>query len=1080
MNAFCRLCLCVILSLAAFFGTSEAKNITFTADYVLRNPNVFPNASLRGTVIYHYNTDKEYGSRVRFENTLTIGGKQSVVAELYHYYNKAVYSICTSECTAQKLSASPDKWWHQSTDTFDGNDGAYKRYLRSTSNGHLVTELTVKGDGDPTSDGFDISSIKFKDGRVLSFVPGSFKTVTFKSQASKFEPQASLKCPEPVCKNYVDIVFVIDASNSVDNTDWSQTKQFILGVIDQFELGPGAAYVSVIQFNSPHATCGPNPDGKGKTEWKEYCCGNVTQKPVDNGKRRPVRDCYFDTMCDPKNDHTAHVDIHLGYQGITPRVKNIKKTPGHTCQRYGLELAYKELFQNNPRAEGNNRPVPIVIAVTDGEEDCPNSTVVAADRLVRNGVILIEVGVGLMCQYDKNYLANISTKIDGFDTILLVNNYDEVSGGIQKLILPVCETTALNGGCSLKCNGACACGTCVCPDCDAMKSPCDSNTCTVRQGMTDGCVYEHDDCQRENNKCLRQWCDDNAASKDSMCHREVITCEKELNLADCQKLDCVKDTGCVRKNIINLTSRCPTDKCHTSKCDPDNSPDKTGCVYTDVDCSDPRPCMRTSCDPNTGCTSVDTCEEFTRGNMCYSAVCTINGCVYTKKEPVKSSCIAETSECVNTTGYKYKYKTEEWCRANDPDASSCKSYKCTEGKGCESSVIPNCNACSKDQGLDDAKCQLGTMEKEEIPGACWSSRCVTVDGMPQCHNESIVCQKRDCQTVSCVVDPTTGKGECVYEDIVNPYKDLENKCYSSVCHGTYYTLEFTSSCVSDDLCINATCDNNTGTCTRQPTCPHQACKTETCDKDTGACTYTDVVCEPSKNKCLVNICDVTVDACIPVENVHHGCNDEDECTKDICNTETGECEFVPVENPLGNDPCMVYSCNPKTGNWTEEFKCNDGKRCTQDICTPQGECMHPPVVCDINMDNYPCFYPDCNEKRFCYRKLLTHVYIDICGNCVSDGTESSSFSYTKEDADAECLDGQGAAILPTAITAGAVAGIVLAVIIVFAALTVSGVFGTKELIRRANTAGTDSAHSNPLYESDENEMQNPAYAGAAE
>lgn len=372
-------------------------------------------------------------------------------------------------------------------------------------------------------------------------------------------------------------------------------------------------------------------------------------------------------------------------------------------------------------------------------------------------------------------------------------------------------------------------------------------------------------------------------------------------------------------------------------------------------------------------------------------------------------------------------------------------------------------------------------EMEQIPGACWSSRCVTVDGMPQCHNESIVCPKHDCQTVSCVVDPKTGKGECVYTDIENPHKAKENKCYSSVCHGTYYELEFTSSCVSDDPCITATCDNQTGTCTRQPTCPHKGCKTETCNNKTGECSYRDVVCEPSKNKCLTNVCDVDADACIPVENVHHGCNDNDECTQDVCNTETGECEFVLKENPLGNDPCMKYSCNAKTGEWTEEFKCNDGKRCTEDICTPRGECMYPAVVCDINMENFVCFYPACSERRFCYRKLLTNVYVDICGNCVSDGTnDTSSFSFLNDEADATCMDGQGAAILPSAITAGAVAGIVLAVVIVLVALTVSGVFGTKELIRRANAASTDSAHTNPLYEGNGNEMENPIYTGATE
>ena len=57
----------------------------------------------------------------------------------------------------------------------------------------------------------------------------------------------------------------------------------------------------------------------------------------------------------------------------------------------------------------------------------------------------------------------------------------------------------------------------------------------------------------------------------------------------------------------------------------------------------------------------------------------------------------------------------------------------------------------------------------------------------------------------------------------------------------------------------------------------------------------------------------------------------------------------------------------------------------------------------------------------------------------------------------------------------AVAGIVIAAIIVAAAIGVSTTYGVKELINRSKLMDESAINNNPLYESKNNEFDNPTY-----
>ena len=89
------------------------------------------------------------------------------------------------------------------------------------------------------------------------------------------------------------------------------------------------------------------------------------------------------------------------------------------------------------------------------------------------------------------------------------------------------------------------------------------------------------------------------------------------------------------------------------------------------------------------------------------------------------------------------------------------------------------------------------------------------------------------------------------------------------------------------------------------------------------------------------------------------CDDFNPCTRDTCNTLTGQCKSTPEANGLpcqDGDPCTVGStCN--NGVCGAPVSCNDQNSCTEDRCDPAtGRCVNRPVACD---DGNPCTVDSC-------------------------------------------------------------------------------------------------------------------------
>lgn len=329
----------------------------------------------------------------------------------------------------------------------------------------------------------------------------------------------------------------------------------------------------------------------------------------------------------------------------------------------------------------------------------------------------------------------------------------------------------------------------------------------------------------------------------------------------------------------------------------------------DNGCDDLNACTTDTCTADLKCEHVDISATCDDGDQCTANTCEpAKGCTYPKAPLPCNDNDACTGSDVCAAG-KCGGKLMD-CS----DGNACTADFCVDGK-CKHSVTPGpCDdgdACTKDD-------------------VCAAGNCVA---------SPLFCSdKNACTNDSC--DPKTG---CVFTPNANACNDSDACTGPDVCSGGACTTQ-SKSCDDDNICTNDSCDPKMG-CTYLPV-------TVVCSDGNG-CTVGDVCwlgeCKPGA---------ATV------------CNDDNPCTSDSCNTETGKCVFTTLEdgsgcddgskcttfdkcvdgkcklNPVNCDdenPCTVDSCDPATGFCTsvklDAVPCEDGNDCTgPDVCA-MGQCI---------------------------------------------------------------------------------------------------------------------------------------------
>ena len=456
------------------------------------------------------------------------------------------------------------------------------------------------------------------------------------------------------------------------------------------------------------------------------------------------------------------------------------------------------------------------------------------------------------------------------------------------------------------------------------QNPCTSEYCDGE----DGCKYE----LLSGNECDVDACTVDEVCVEGVCVGSPIECD---DLNDCTADDCDLAAGCVYYPITGQ------DCDDSDLCTANDNCISGDCVGKMIICNDGNLCTDDSCLPADGCTYTPNNDACDDGNMCTGPdLCEAGECA---GADLSCECLTD-SECssfedgnlCNGTLYCDTTKAPFECQVSAGTVVQCPVPQGPDGPCLDAVCAPGSGECSTVPANDGAACDDGnpcTAADECSAGVCAGL-------VPVVCNDANGCTDDSCNpAVGCVYDPNSAT--CDDGDFCT----LGDSCQGGACQPGQ-ALD----CADDNSC---TLDG----CNADATCSHLLLDALPCD-DGDVCTKNDV--------CVVGQCTGTpfVDCC----TADADCADDNPCTENLCNLNTGECQALTAG--LNGAPCDADA----TG-------CTADDQCAGGVCTAgaQVECPLPDNVClyavcmGTGPDSYDCVAQPFAEGTPCDDGLACNV-----------------------------------------------------------------------------------------------------------
>ena len=576
---------------------------------------------------------------------------------------------------------------------------------------------------------------------------------------------------------------------------------------------------------------------------------------------------------------------------------------------------------------------------------------------------------------------------------------------------------------------ACLAGQCAgtpasCDD----ENPCTADSCDPLLG----CVSEFEDGAQCDDNDL---CTDDDACFEGQCSGTAVQCDDD--------------------NVCTADSCNPESGCEFQAVDGEPCDDGNVCTVDDK-------CFETECasgENQCQCTSDEDCKDVDDADLCNGSLhCIDNECLVDPDSLVVCDTTTDTA-CVKTT---CNPQTGQCVQANVPPGTACDdSDACTFGESCAQGAcgggIPvTCdddNLCTEDKctpnqgciyvpfsgiycddgnpctGPDiclDGECLAGNNSCDCVEDAdcfeladgnlclgswtCTDSHCQLVPGSQvECTPPDNPCMTANCvpATGECVESPGPNGASCDDVDMCTE----QDICVDGLCIGSL------SECDDNNLCTDDWCD------------PLQGCVNDPADlecDDENPCTAGDWCqdgeCQPGPEnicECTVNddctqfnpdnlcagtwvcidaVCQLDLDS-IPVCDM----SADTQCVKNLCNPQTGICEFTDMPDGTQcddsllcteNDVCQQGACAGVL------LACDDGNLCTDDVCIEPDGCTHLPnnLACD---DSNACTMSDACQDGQCSGTPLVCDDDNICTDDWCDPQQGC----VADPADVACDDG---------------------------------------------------------------------------
>jgi len=410
----------------------------------------------------------------------------------------------------------------------------------------------------------------------------------------------------------------------------------------------------------------------------------------------------------------------------------------------------------------------------------------------------------------------------------------------------------------------------------------------------------------------------------------------------------------------------------------------------DADCDDTNPCTTdvcglggvckfigngADCDDGDPCTYDDECD----GPKCIGVplvceddeLCTddscdeLGECLFAPNDLAcdDGSACTDGDKCQNTVcvaGALTVCDDENVCTADtcNPETGECSFVSLNDGASCDDGDL-----CSVGDSCHADVCEPGFQLNCDDADVCTddfcdptTGFCVTTPNEQPCDDESVCTAVDQCQDGKCVgLDPIDcSDGNQCTDDPCDP---VLGEC--GHINNTKF-CEDGNPCTAGDKCKNSVCKSGD-----QPFCDDENdCTTDFCDPETGECAYEPVLvggCEDGDQCTLFDSC--AEGECLA--GAPKVCDDGNSCTLNQCNSETGDCQHPGVEDGLACDdglPCTLEDLCTESECAGTPKDCDDGDPCTEgEACdAPSGQCTPGSAVnCD---DGNECTADDCSSE----------------------------------------------------------------------------------------------------------------------
>ena len=472
----------------------------------------------------------------------------------------------------------------------------------------------------------------------------------------------------------------------------------------------------------------------------------------------------------------------------------------------------------------------------------------------------------------------------------------------------------IEGNCTGTIDGTCFCNS----DNDCKPLDTDFNVCNGTYLCVDhSCIPNNSpvNCEDTGNPCTQNTCNPITGE----CRLTSINEQLPCNIGEkCKTNTVCSDGTCDGNSIIcNDQNTCTSDTC-------DNT---IGCVFVKLNlvaCNDDDPCTLADMCANGVCNSVKlVCDD---GIPCTSDACSLGNCTYTPQDNTcKDSTPCGSFICDKTKGCIIK-SLPETCDDNNP----CTTDSCTN-EGC--SHKPFENTCN-----DNNAC---TINDSCVSGTCVGENKNCDDGV-ECTNDS--CNNNLCihQTINtacddgkeCTLDTcsTSGCNNVASNTLCNDANPCTNDiCSTTGCTHTNITMgacDDNNPCTTNDVCA-------LGICTGVKICECATTNDCTAKEDGNLCNGT-LMCDISTFPYTCKVDVTTIKTCDPSLNT--------ECLEKQCNPINGNCSFTAIHDALpcnDGDACTVDEyCNNGSCTPFIPKDCNDQNECTLDACNTETGCTH--------------------------------------------------------------------------------------------------------------------------------------------